>query len=119
MTGLVGRRAPRLAAVILVLATVGACRGDGAPAGNRLDAVDFEFRPHAVSVRAGRQATIRVTNKGKATHNVSIPAIGADIDYRPGRSENLIFIVPDAGPVEFFCKYHQARGMTGTFVLRD
>jgi len=106
-----------LAAALAVLLTPG-CSGTPKPSGNSIDVVDFRFRPDAISVAAGQQVTIRITNKGKVLHNLSIPAIEADIDYPPGRSANLIFVAPASGPLEFFCKYHRDRGMTGAFIVR-
>jgi plastocyanin len=105
--------------VAVVAFSVTACGGGEQPAGNRLDVRDYEFRPDGVAVVAGRQATIRVTNRGKVRHNISIPAVEADIDYEPGASTNLIFVAPtETGTIEFFCKYHRDRPMTGALFIR-
>ncbi len=108
-------------AVGVVAATVMACGGGGDDGPGRvLEAHDYEFRPDAVAVTAGQQVTLRITNKGTARHNVSIPAIDADVDYEPGKSSNLIFVAPaEAGSLEFFCKYHRDRLMTGAFFVRE
>ena len=72
-----------------------------------------------VELVAGRQATIKVTNKGGVTHDLSLPAIEVSLDYEPGHSSNLIFIAPSAtGPIELFCRYHRAQGMQATLVVR-
>ena len=85
--------------------------------GLSLTAIDFKFAPAEISVSASGQVTLRVENRGKTTHNLSIPAISADIDYRPGTGDNVIFVPPTSGRIEFFCKYHLDQGMLGAFVV--
>ena len=91
--------------------------GDNRLSGDHMDAVDFAFQPNFINVTAGRQATISVSNKGAVAHNISIPAIEADLDFEAGQSTNLIFIAPESGPLDFFCKFHPDR-MKGAFIVR-
>jgi plastocyanin len=110
---------PAVAAVVLAVAT--ACSGGDDPkaSGPAIEMTDFAFDVVGVELSAGRQATIRVTNRGAVTHDLSIPAIDVSLDYEAGHSSNLIFIVPSQpGSIEFFCKYHRDRGMQGTLVVR-
>ncbi len=102
--------------------TATACSGGGPttePAGNSIDIVDFAFQPDAVLVTGGGQVTIHIANNGSVLHNLSIPTLEIAVDYDPGQSSNLIFIVPASDPVEFFCRHHRDRGMTGTLLVRD
>lgn len=129
MSGKLGRRSagararpsPWWRAAALALAAATACSGSsGEPArpAASLDITDFAFDVVGVDLVAGQQATIRVTNKGGVTHDLSIPAIDASLDYEPGHSSNLIFIAPsEPGPIEMFCKYHRDQGMQVSLVV--
>lgn len=125
------RPAVRSLAAATALALGAACSGGGEPqgegrpggepgaAGPAIEIRDFAFDVRGVELVAGRQATIRVTNTGGVTHDLSIPAIEASLDYEPGHSSNLIFIAPSQpGPIELFCKYHREQGMQVTLVVR-
>ena len=114
----------RLALAAAVLAVSAACSGSdvGRPgaAGSWIDISDFTFEVVGVDLVAGRQATIRVSNKGGVNHDLSIPAIDVSLDYEPGHVSNLIFIAPsEPGPIELFCKYHREKGMQATLVVRS
>jgi plastocyanin len=99
--------------------TTGAPGGEPGSPGPAIEIRDFAFDVTGVELVAGRQATIRVTNSGGVTHDLSIPAIEASLDYEPGHSSNLIFIAPSQpGPIELFCKYHREQGMQVTLVVR-
>jgi plastocyanin len=94
-----------------------ACGGAGsAPKGPQLVAADFRFQPSDLTLAGGRQVTLRLTNKGRVRHNLSVPSIPVDVDLEPEQATNVIFVLPaTAGPVEFFCKIHRDGGMRGTF----
>ena len=93
---------------------------EGKLANPELVARDFSFQPSELPVTAARQVTLTFTNRGEVTHNLSVPSIPEiDLDFPPGKSETLIFVAPaTAGAVEFICKFHQGRGMKGTFSVR-
>jgi plastocyanin len=101
---------------MLVAAATG-CGGDDEKALTpELSARDFSFQPTEFPASAGRQVTFTFSNDGRVAHNLSVPAIPVDLDFEPGKSETIIFVAPAApGPLEFFCKFHQDRGMRGTF----
>ena len=93
--------------------------GDEKPVTPELVAQDFTFQPTDFPVSAGRQLTFTFTNDGNVAHNLSVPAIGVDFDLEAGTSETIILVPPSTpGPVEFLCKFHQDRGMKGTFTVR-
>ncbi|MFN2503309.1 MAG: cupredoxin domain-containing protein [Acidimicrobiales bacterium] len=106
--------------VALLLASMAGCSDDDEPpeAGQPLTAIDFRFAPSTITVTAGSQVMLRITNQGKVAHNLSIPTIEADIDYQPGAKDNVIFVAPASGQVEFFCKFHKDQGMTGAFKVQ-
>ncbi len=84
-----------------------------------LVARDFTFEPAELPASAGSQVTLTFSNEGDVAHNLSVPAISVDFDFEPGTSENVIFVAPPTpGPLEFFCKFHQDRGMRGVFDVR-
>lgn len=115
MKGTLAMLAAALAAVLAPIAT--GCSGAG-PGGPKLEAFDFRFQPATIAVAGGNQLTLPFANKGKEPHNITIPAIGADLDLQPGESINVIFIPPASGPLEFFCKFHKSQGMVGTFQVK-
>ena len=61
-----------------------------------------------------------ISNVAAQVHNVSIPAQTLDQDIPPGSPRvNVDVIFPVSGAVQFFCKYHTARGMNGLLVVGD
>ncbi len=104
------------AALLVAVSTVGCGGDDEKPVTPELVAQDFSFQPSEFPATAGRQLTITFSNKGKVVHNLSVPAIPVDLDFEPGKTETIIFVAPaNPGPLEFFCKFHQDRGMRGVF----
>jgi plastocyanin len=100
--------------VLLVAVSTVAC-GDAGPRGVELDAGDFSFQPPQLTVSAG-QVTLSFANRGKVRHNLSVPSISVDLDLEAGTKKSVIFVLPaGSGQVEFFCKYHRDRNMTGSF----
>jgi len=104
---------------LLALGAGPACSdGQDVVVGPELSAQDFSFQPTEFLVKAGRQVTITVVNRGAVAHNLSIPSIPVDLDFGANRRETVIFVLPDEGVVEFFCKFHADRGMKGSFRVR-
>ena len=109
-----------MAAAILLAVATGACGGgDDKPVTPELVAREFSFEPTELRARPGQQVTLTFTNDGEVPHNLSIPSIPVDLDFEPGTSETIIFVPPSTpGPLEFFCKFHQDRGMKGTIQVQ-
>lgn len=104
---------------MVAVAAAGCGGGDEKPTTPELVAQDFTFQPTEFPVGAGRQLTFTFTNDGQVVHNLSVPAIGVDFDLDAGGSETVILVPPATpGPVEFVCKFHQDRGMRGTFLVQ-
>lgn len=79
-----------------------------------IDLEDYRFVPSTFS--APNNATIVLVNKGKTLHNFTITGSPVSVDVQPGQTVTL---TPPPSPFapgtyKFFCKYHQALGMTGT-----
>ena len=101
----------------MTISTAGCGGAADKPANPELVARDFRFEPAELPATAGRQVTLTFTNRGKVTHNLSIPSIpDFDLDFEPGKSETVIFVPPSTPElIEFVCKFHQDRGMRGAF----
>lgn len=118
-----------LAVVLTVVLVAAGCGGDDDDAadvdtGNQadsgqetsveLEADDFYFEPEAVDARAGDTITIEVENEGDATHTFSVDALDIDEEIAPGDTAEIEVTVPDGGGVDFYCRFHEGRGMKGT-----
>jgi plastocyanin len=83
-----------------------------------LDAGDFYFKGTFIQGESGQTLTLRIQNVAAQVHNISIPAQGLDRDLPPGNARmNVDVTFPVSGEVQFFCKYHTARGMNGLLVV--
>src|SRR5438552_10740744 len=82
---------------------------------------DNRFDPQSKSVNVGD--TIRWTNEGTATHNVTFdPPLGANLgDMGPAstapNNQSVSPVFTTAGTFTYFCRFHQSQGMTGTVVV--
>jgi plastocyanin len=111
---------------LVLAAAVSSCEGQRpvlrpsaptSPVPREVTALDFTFEPASLPAQPSKQVTLGLTNKGTTQHNFSIAALEVDTDVAPGETLNVIFVAPAEGPVEFFCKFHQDRGMKGTLNL--
>jgi len=114
------RRAHALTALVLALALpLAGCGGDDddggdgsaaeeeRPSGPTSDvtARDFRFEPSEVTLEAGREVTIVLTNEDDAEHNITVPDLEIDEDAEGGETGRAT-VTPDAGTYDFECKYH-------------
>ena len=77
---------------------------------------DNYFDPKIVTGEPGTLFRFDLVNEGGSLHNFSL-APTLDVDIAAGTKKTVEVVFPDAGEVEFFCKYHKVEsGMTG--VLR-
>jgi len=89
----------------------------GPAAGQQLEAVDNGFRPAQLTATAGQKVTVVLRNDGATLHNFSIDAVGVSKDVEPGKRLTVTFTPSSAGTLPFYCRYHQALGMTGSVVV--
>jgi plastocyanin len=87
------------------------------PSGPTTDitARDFAFDPSEVTLAAGREVTIVLTNEDDAEHNITVEDLDVDEDAEGGQTGQAT-ITPDAGSFDFQCKYHPNQ-MTGTITV--
>jgi plastocyanin len=85
-----------------------------------LDAGDFYFKGTFIRGEPGQKLTLAIDNVAGQIHNISIPAQGLDRDLPPsGPRVSVEVTFPMTGEVQFFCKYHTARGMNGLLLVGD
>ncbi len=85
-------------------------------AGN--DTAGYYFTPAKIEAVKGSTATITVRNVGTVKHNLTIVSAHIDTDVDPGHTAKVTVPLGSAASVPFYCKYHRASGMTGTFSLK-
>jgi plastocyanin len=80
----------------------------------------MRFEPETLTVQAGDEVTILLTNDGAITHNMSIEDTDVDVDLDGGEEETITFTAPDSpGEFKIWCAIpgHEAAGMIGTLVV--
>jgi nitrous oxidase accessory protein NosD len=79
--------------------------GAASAAGDSVELVshDIYYEPNEITIPAGTDVTLILPNEGAAPHNVSIDALGVDIDISPGTTEEIVVNAP-AGSYEIYCK---------------
>jgi plastocyanin len=109
----------RAAAVLVVAGVLGACSLDAQRSGQRLTTVGNRFSPATIAGQPSRQITLLIRNDDHVIHNFSVAYVPIDVDIAAGTDKRVIFVAPpQAGPVEFFCKFHRDQGMVGTLEVR-
>jgi plastocyanin len=80
-------------------------------------ATDNAFNPPQLTAQAGTKMSVVLKNDGATLHNFSIDSLGVSRDVEAGKNATITFTPGSAGTLSFYCKYHQALGMTGTIVV--
>jgi plastocyanin len=80
-------------------------------AANRVDVVDFAFRPKTLHAKKG--SVVTWLWRGRATHNVTFTSLGKHSRTQTSGSYHLRF--SKAGSFHYHCTIH---GFTGTIVVR-
>jgi len=80
-----------------------------------ITAKDFSFDPSEVTLEAGREVTLVLTNEDDAEHNITVEDLDVDQDAEGGETGQAT-ITPDAGTYDFHCKYHPDQ-MQGTITV--
>ena len=120
---------PRAALVVLAaaLAWTGCGKQHGsekaqlAPGGQEqtitVDAHDMAFRPKTIGVEPHGEVVVTVENRGKLAHTFTTDEPQGDVVVEPG--ERRTIRLPATGPVQFFCRFHEASGMRGSICPVD
>ena len=94
----------------------------GAQNGNQqsVDLVDIAFQPNELTIPAGQDVTINLTNKGKLPHTFTIDQLQVDSGpVDPGSTATVTINAP-AGDYQYYCKTpgHKEAGMVGTLHVK-
>lgn len=95
----------------------GSDKSSSGSGGLALQASDNAFKPDQLTAQAGKKVAVVLKNDGATLHNFAIDALGVSKDVEPGKTATISFTPQSAGPLRFYCKYHQALGMTGTITV--
>lgn len=81
--------------------------------------VEFAFRPASIQIRSGEAANLRVSNSGRVTHDLYVPALGFQVTVAPGQVVTSALPAAAPGSYEFYCTLPGDReaGMRGTLVV--
>ena len=80
-----------------------------------ITAKDFAFDPSEVTLEAGREVTLVLTNEDDVEHNITVEDLDVDEDADGGETGQAT-VTPDAGTYDFHCEYHPNQ-MTGTITV--
>jgi uncharacterized cupredoxin-like copper-binding protein len=108
----------------------------------QIELSEYSFNPTQVTLKAGRAVTLKVVNKGRATHmfasqylssqDLEIEGTDMEVDapngvkyvkLQPGKSAEIKFTPSQKGTFEFSCEVktggrtHRDRGMKGQLVV--
>lgn len=79
-----------------------------------VSAVDNSFSPSSLTLEAGAEVTIEVTNDGSNPHTLAIDGLDASTGtLNSGDSGSVTFTVPDGGAT-YFCEVHGLETMSGS-----
>lgn len=111
---------------VLMAVGLGACGGNGGSEKADLTANKFmRFDPDQLSARLNRQMTLTFRNADSSRqHNFTLSYVFTDptqtqnvsVDVAPGQTKDVTFTVterPQTGFLTFYCRFHQAEGMSG------
>jgi plastocyanin len=80
-----------------------------------LTQANYQFTPAKITVKQGD--TITVTDTTPSTpHTFTITGTSIDVANDPMGSQDVTIDLPP-GTYDFFCRFHQAQGMTGTLTV--
>ena len=78
---------------------------------------NFSFAPNPITVRAGQQLTLNVTNSDSPPHTLAITGGGSTGTLASGAKGSVNFYAATPGQVQFFCEIHGAARMSGTITI--
>ena len=78
---------------------------------------DFYFSPTFMKVKDGQKLSIELENEGSAQHTFTITGLNIDKTIDPGKKVELEITFTGSSDVPFFCRFHGAGGMRGTFIF--
>ena len=80
-----------------------------------IDAFSFGYEPDSIRLTEGEKIRLIVTNNENIRHTFTVPKLNIDVNLRANSVEEIDFIAPMTGDIEFFCTVfgHRPAGMEG------
>ena len=83
---------------------------------------EMEFDPDTLTVTAGEEVEIALSNDGSIDHNMSIDEADFDEDLDSNDAESFTFTAPDSpGEYKIYCDVpgHESAGMVATLIVEE
>ena len=92
---------------------------DGAPQVT-VTAVDIDFQPETLELRAGEPVNVTVINDGEALHDFTVEEAGLHVNVDPGQSVTTGLTIDDPGTYRAVCTVpgHEDAGMVVDLVVQ-
>jgi uncharacterized cupredoxin-like copper-binding protein len=120
-----------------LLAACGAGGGLIPAASLKVDMVEFMFEPKNLTVAAGEEISLELSNNGAVEHNfvilkkgvtaegnfehdANLESILFEAKLGPGQTDTFTFTIPEAGEYQVICSIpgHLAAGMAGKLIVK-
>ncbi|MEO8424876.1 MAG: cupredoxin domain-containing protein [Actinomycetota bacterium] len=89
--------------------------GGGGTSALTLTQVNYQFTPAKITVARGDTITVSDTNPS-TPHTFTISGTDIDVANDPMASQDVTIDL-EPGTYDFFCRFHEAQGMTGTLTV--
>ncbi len=92
----------------------------GAGAEQKVVAKDLSFAPTALTIPAGADAVVDLSNEGALPHNFAIDQLKINQNLDAGAKDIKVTINAPAGTYEYYCNIpgHKEAGMVGTLTVK-
>ncbi len=71
------------------------------------------FAPTVLKGTAGESVKLHIVDTTHLTHNISIPEESINMDIPVGGTVDVVVTFPAAGPLVYFCSYHDVESQAG------
>jgi plastocyanin len=78
----------------------------------------FAFTPRVIEAPPSARVTIRVVNDSWTRHSFTMQRPAVDLMLGAGDIGTVTFTVPASGDIPYYCRFHQALGMNGQFIVQ-
>jgi plastocyanin len=80
---------------------------------------DFYIEPEEIQGKVGQTLEITAFSEGLQTHTLTIDELGVDRTFPPASTQIFDLNLTKAGQFKVYCRFHEAQGMTATFVVGE
>lgn len=120
----------RFVAISIAALLLAACGGGGGHGGHsggekivapvegasevKVTAVDIDYKPATLELKAGEAVNVAITNEGDTTHDFTSEEAGVHVNLEPGDSKTTALKFDEAGSYKVLCTVagHEDAGMT-------